>query len=228
MARKCSISSISKSVTTLLVLLIAATSMISAATANAVFSSPEVPTDMSTQGAASSLDKELAQNSPATDDKLAWLQWPAVGEASLSWLWFDIYHSQLRTPSGEYQGITAPLALQIRYQRNIAAEELLDATAEQWQKLGYHNDDIRLWRQHLTAIFPTVAYGDQLVFVSNGRQGRFYFYSHNEAQSKGATAASYRLLGAIHQPQLNRAFLAIWLAENSQYPQLRQQLIGAS
>ncbi|MGT3492462.1 hypothetical protein ACVQIL_26070, partial [Klebsiella pneumoniae] len=33
-----------------------------------------------------------------------WLAWRRVGEATLTWGPFTVYHSQLRTPNGRYDG----------------------------------------------------------------------------------------------------------------------------
>ena len=33
-----------------------------------------------------------------------WLTWRRVGEATLTWGPFTVYHSQLRTPNGRYDG----------------------------------------------------------------------------------------------------------------------------
>ncbi|KFZ37029.1 hypothetical protein HR45_13385 [Shewanella mangrovi] len=151
---------------------------------------------------------------------LNWRQWPSVGNASLSWLWFDIYHSTLRTPDGVYLSEAAPLALQIQYLRNISAQELLDATREQWQKLGYSKAQIEVWLLELSAIFPSVEEGDQLVYVSAGEHGRFYFQPQGQAH--------FHSLGHISESTLNRAFIAIWLSPQTAYPKLRRQLIGAS
>ncbi|WP_417760240.1 chalcone isomerase family protein [Shewanella sp.] len=149
-----------------------------------------------------------------------WSQWPSVGQASLSWLWFDIYHSTLRTPSGQYAGLQAPLALQIRYQREISAQELLDATREQWQKLGYTTEQIEPWLRQLATIFPNVTEGDQLVYVSAGNSGHFYYQAKRQHQ--------FERVGQITEAALNQAFIAIWLSPQTEYPKLRQQLIGAS
>ncbi|MGT0149114.1 hypothetical protein ACT691_02815 [Vibrio metschnikovii] len=48
------------------------------------------------------------------------------------WLFWDVYHSQLRSPDGQYQKqpgqevATHPLALEIHYLRTIRREQLLE------------------------------------------------------------------------------------------------------
>jgi hypothetical protein len=70
----------------------------------------------------------------------AWGQWQVVGEAQLSWLFFDVYRSQLLAPQGIYEVSEDvsphPIALRIQYQRDISRQQLLDATLDQWQKNG--------------------------------------------------------------------------------------------
>ncbi|AQP36388.1 chalcone isomerase family protein [Vibrio anguillarum] len=156
------------------------------------------------------------------DDKLTeWQTWPVIGQANLSWLWLDIYSSQLRTPSGQYeQGSDLsphPLALEIEYQRDISSKQLVESTAEQWQKLKLTEQQIAPWLVHLSSIFPSVTEGDRLIYTSDGQQGAFIFHPKNGVQAQ---------VGTVVDEALNDAFLAIWLSPQTQYPHLRKQLIG--
>lgn len=65
-----------------------------------------------------------------------WLEWPRVGEATLSWGPFTVYTSQLRTPDGRYDGPHQDRALIITYQRSINRDELVEATRDQWRAQG--------------------------------------------------------------------------------------------
>ena len=65
-----------------------------------------------------------------------WLTWRRVGEATLTWGPFTIYHSQLRTPNGRYDGPQQDRALIITYRRDIDREALVEATRDQWQAQG--------------------------------------------------------------------------------------------
>lgn len=49
---------------------------------------------------------------------------------------FTVYHSQLRTPNGRYDGPQQDRALIITYQRDIDREALVEATRDQWQAQG--------------------------------------------------------------------------------------------
>jgi len=150
-----------------------------------------------------------------------WQRWPVVGQATLSWLWLDIYSSQLRSPDGQYReedDITPhPVALEIRYMRDITSSQLLEATQEQWQKQGYSQALIDQWVPMLASIFPSVKTGEKLVYVTDGTYGQF-LYIPREGEQK--------VVGNIGDEKLNDAFLAIWLSSKTEYQELRQQLIG--
>jgi hypothetical protein len=153
-----------------------------------------------------------------------WNQWAVVGEAQLSFLFFDIYQSTLLTPTGGYQLSNDvsphPLALSITYQRQISQQELLDATIEQWQKLGYSRGETSLWYSTLQEVFPSVEEGHQLTYVTNGESGQFY------SRQSDMDSAGGQLIGQIDDESLNDAFLAIWLSPDTQYPKLRENLLG--
>ncbi|TFH92801.1 chalcone isomerase family protein [Vibrio ouci] len=150
-----------------------------------------------------------------------WRKWNAVGQAQLTMLFFDIYQSQLLTPTGSYavgQDITPhPLALSITYQRDISRSQLLEATQEQWQKLGYTDNTTQAWVGQLEAIFPDISKGHNLTYVTDGSQGEFFYTSD---------LASMKSIGTVEEELMNDAFLAIWLSPKTDYPQLRQNLIG--
>lgn len=151
-----------------------------------------------------------------------WQQWRKVGEAQLSILFFDIYQSKLLSPTGIYQqqslDVTPhPLALSIEYQRNITQAQLLDATYEQWIKLGYREQDAKRWIKQLSVIFPDIKSGQKLTYVTDGVAGKFVF---------SPLPHQTRHIGTISDEKLNDAFLSIWLSPKTEYAQLRRQLIG--
>lgn len=108
----------------------------------------------------------LAPAAHATD----WLAWRRVGEATLTWGPFTVYHSQLRTPNGRYDGPQQDRALIITYQRDIDREALVDATRDQWQAQGILQQEPRseAWLRMLQGLWPDVAPGSQLAFVVRG------------------------------------------------------------
>ncbi len=101
-----------------------------------------------------------------------WLTWRRVGEATLTWGPFTVYHSQLRTPNGRYDGPQQDRALIITYQRDIDREALVEATRDQWQAQGILQQEPRseAWLRMLQGIWPDVAPGSQLAFVDSGSE----------------------------------------------------------
>ncbi|WP_312687567.1 hypothetical protein [Kosakonia sp.] len=150
-----------------------------------------------------------------------WLNWRKVGDATLSWGPFTVYNSQLRTPAGHYSGPGADQALIITYQRDIDRETLVEATREQWQAQGILTQEPQseAWLQMLQTLWPDVTPGAQLAFVLTAQQGQFWYRA--SPRQKGFTP-----LGPRQSAAFSRRFLAIWLDPNTQYPELRKQLIG--
>lgn len=54
----------------------------------------------------------------------------------MRWLWFKLYDATLYSESGRYQPGRYPQALSITYARVIERQDLLEATAAEWQRLG--------------------------------------------------------------------------------------------
>ncbi len=151
-------------------------------------------------------ERELPESPPA--------HYELVGEARLSVLWFDVYDASLLSNSGRYNPSSEPLLLKLSYLRDISRERLIKETQKQ---LRDQLPEARLASalEGLRAIWPDIEKGDRLAFwlAPNGAGG---FY-HNG-----------RFLGEMADEQFNRAFIGIWLAEDSQYPKLAQALRGGS
>ena len=150
-----------------------------------------------------------------------WLSWRKVGDATLTWGPFSVYTSQLRTPDGNYTGPGQNQALIITYKRDISRDDLVDATRDQWQALGIleREPQSESWLRMLQSLWPDVVPGTQLVFVFDDKQGQFWYRA-------SATQKTFTPLGPRQSEAFSTHFLAIWLDPNTQYPALRQQLIG--
>ncbi|MBB1201813.1 hypothetical protein EGM70_16145 [Enterobacteriaceae bacterium 89] len=150
-----------------------------------------------------------------------WLSWRKVGEATLTWGPFTVYHSQLFTPDGHYRTASSDQALVITYLQNIDRDDLVEATREQWQAQGIlmREPQSSAWLQMLKSLWPDVHSGTQLAFVIEDNQGQFWYR---------ATAAekNFSPLGPPQPALFSRSFMAIWLDPHTQYPELRQRLIG--
>ena len=136
-----------------------------------------------------------------------------VGSAKLRVLLWNIYESALYTPSGDFEGVEPGLALEIEYKRNISKKSFIDYTREEWQKQSLYSDESELWLADLRGIFPSVRKGDRLVLkVANSLTSEFYYNDE--------------FIGEISNASFTNEFLAIWLSEQSSYPDLRNQLVG--
>ena len=139
--------------------------------------------------------------------------WPVIGSATLSVLWFDIYNAELSTDSGEYDP-NGNLKLTLTYLRDFDAEDLITETFKQMpQPLNQTQQDN--WQKQLNRLWPDVKEQDQISFVQNA-QGVGYFYYNK------------RYLGEITDPEFATKFSAIWLADTSSYPKLAAKLKGQS
>ena len=143
-----------------------------------------------------------------------WQQLRPVGQGQMSWLWFKLYDATFYSETGRYQPGRYPQALTLTYARAIARDDLLSATATEWQRLGLGSAaDQQRWLGQLARLWPDVAEGDRLTFyVDEAGAGHFWWQE--------------KLLGSLSDPQFSSAFLAIWLNDNSREPALSRRLRG--
>lgn len=154
------------------------------------------------------------------------------GTADLRYLFWDVYSAALYTGGEVYQADQFPQVLSLTYKRDIEAQELVDATREQWQKQKLVLDNAEQWLRQLVQLWPDIQKGNQLILVvDRDKQSRFYFRPDPGAEFKSVLSeaelkTSARFLGAINDRAFGPAFLAIWLSEKTTEPKLREQLIG--
>ena len=83
----------------------------------------------------------------------------------------------------------------------------------------YKSPQSEAWLRMLQSLWPDVRPGSQLAFVLNEKQGQFWYRA-------SAAQTSFIPLGPRQSEAFSTRFLAIWLDPRTQYPELRQQLIG--
>lgn len=148
-----------------------------------------------------------------------------LGAGEMSFMFWNLYkaelysaNSQPSTTAAEAASIlTSPQdkALRIQYLRPIGKQDLLDATQDQWQYLGYSSADIARWLDPLDNFWPSVTEGDVLtVLVTTSGVSHFYFDD--------------KPIGTIEDPEFGVAFLSIWLSPQTSQPALRARLLGLS
>lgn len=185
-----------------------------------------------------SVSVSAAAATPFNIDKLN-----KLGEGNMQYLFWDLYHAELfRTPqnnqsssnqssnnqSSSDQSLQSQslknkpshlnssynaTALRLTYLKSVSKNDLLKATQDQWQHLGFPPTQTSTWLDELSTIWPDVKSGDQLtLFITPQGTSQFYLANH--------------LIGTIDDPHFGEAFLDIWLSKNTSEPKLRKQLLG--
>jgi len=158
----------------------------------------------------------ISLSPPVLASSAPWQQLRPVGQGEMNWLWFKLYDATFYSHSGRYQPGDYPQALALTYARAIVRQDLLSATAEEWQRLKLGSETQRQqWLRQLAGFWPDVAAGDRLTFYIDG-EGKGHFWWQDKP------------LGTLADPQFSAAFLAIWLADNSRDPALTRRLRGQS
>ncbi|TDF38693.1 hypothetical protein EYS14_13325 [Alteromonadaceae bacterium M269] len=138
-----------------------------------------------------------------------------IGQAKLKVLFWDIYESYLYTDKQEYRPDVYPVALRIRYLRDISKDDLLERTDKEWKDLGLSKEQRQQGLALVENVWPDISKGDELLIkVDENQESTFYFNQKSIAHIKDKSFG----------PQ----FLDIWLSENCSRPELRNQLIGKS
>lgn len=136
-----------------------------------------------------------------------------VGHGRFEFLWMDIYTAALWMPGGEYAP-DVPLALAIRYDRELDGEAIARRSIDEMRALGVDDESVLAdWDRQMKAIFPDVRTGDQLTGV-HATDGRTLFYLNGE------------FLAAVEDLRFGPLFFGIWLHENSRAAELRRALLN--
>lgn len=143
-----------------------------------------------------------------------------VGRGELTWFGLGVYDAHLYTPTGRFEGIEADkIALEIRYERDITSDQLVETTRKEWRRLAGTlelNDPARkeAWLSAVGAIWPDVSDGDRIItIVEPGGPTRFF--------------GNQGPLGTVEDPAFGPALLAIWLHPETRVADLRAELIGS-
>jgi hypothetical protein len=136
-----------------------------------------------------------------------------VGEARLKFVFWDVYDATLIAPQGNFSPET-PFALQLKYLRDFAGEDIASRSIDEMRKLGM-NDELKLakWYQEMQSLFPNVKKGEVITGIVDA-ENKSYFY-FNE-----------KLLGDVEDKEFSKWFFNIWLSEDTSEPKMRKQLLG--
>ncbi|MBV2128783.1 chalcone isomerase family protein [Rheinheimera sp. SM2107] len=140
-----------------------------------------------------------------------------VGEGSYRYLFWQLYDARLASKDGTFSDYqqSRPLMLELTYKRDISKQEFIDATVEQWQRLGNSSkQQQQQWADTLDSLWRDVTEGDRLAALLT-EQGQVQFY-FNETD-----------IGVVEDKDFAPAFFDIWLHPDTMAPKLRRQLISA-
>lgn len=151
------------------------------------------------------------QENPATTP---WTQLQLVGKGKLKVLFWDIYNAELYTADGRYEETQYPIALKLQYLRDFSKKDLIKETEKQWKKLGFNDKDkIATWLTTLDTMWQDVNENDAITLYIDAERSSYFYFNHAQ-------------LGKINDPEFARAFLDIWLSENTSAPEVRKKLIS--
>lgn len=137
-----------------------------------------------------------------------------LGEGEMRWLGFKLYDVRLLVAAGASVPEADPHALAIRYARDIDGRRLVDTSIDEMRRLGERDEaTLQRWRDELARALPSVRAGDTLVGLHQPGEGARFWHEG-------------RLTAEIDDPELARAFFAIWLDARTREPELRARLLG--
>lgn len=138
-----------------------------------------------------------------------------LGQGKMKVLFWSLYQAELYGETAYSSPNQSPLALKITYLKNINKDDLVDATASQWEHINLTHPERKNWLTQLAKLWPDINDGDTITLLVT-QTGQSHFYYNNQ------------LLGKITDQDFGPAFLSIWLSEKTSRPKLRKALIGAS
>ena len=144
-------------------------------------------------------------------------EFKTVGEGSYRYLFWQLYDARLANETGTFKNYqqSSPLLLELTYKRDISKQQFIDATVDEWQKLG-HSSKVQQqqWVQQLQSLWQDVKKGDTLAALLQD-DGSVKFYLNGTET------------GVLEDSAFGTAFFDIWLHPDTSAPKLRRQLIAA-
>lgn len=141
-----------------------------------------------------------------------------IGEGRLRWFGFAVYDARLFASGASLDPARygrSPFALELRYARKLAGEEIAQASHREIARMGFGSENQRNgWLQAMRRLFPDVQSGDRITGV-NLPEGRVLFYRNDTR------------LGSVDERAFGEAFFAIWLDARTVAPELRRSLLQA-
>ena len=102
-----------------------------------------------------------------------------VGESEFSILFWDIYKIKLYAKAGKYIDKQLPIKLELKYQREISSEELVEETSKQWERFELNLEKRKAWLNQLKAIWPNVNKSDIITFHIDIQNHTWFYFNDN-------------------------------------------------
>lgn len=144
--------------------------------------------------------------------QLALAQWKMVGKADYTWGPFHVYTIALYTETGEYRQGIRPLMLSIKFNKPVEGKSFAITLMKEMDSLKIENLDKNKVLEQLQAIFPDLQPNDSLSYIAMENYGYFVL---NDT-----------VLNHDFDQAFTNAFIAIWLAENSNFSRLQPKLLN--
>ncbi len=138
--------------------------------------------------------------------------WVTVGQGSYKRFFIHVYDAKLEAQSTDFRfPDTTPFALTLVYKLDLEAEVLIDNTLAEWkkQKLVWPQS----WLNALKQYIPHINEGDSLRLEVNDDHSAVFLYNSKP-------------IVTFTDPEFVKAFVGIWLSENTDNTALRRQLLG--
>ena len=86
-----------------------------------------------------------------------------IGEGSYRYLFWQLYDARLASVDGKFTDYenSSPLLLELTYKRDISREQFIDATVDEWKKLGRSTKTQQTaWASRLAILWQDVKKGE--------------------------------------------------------------------
>ena len=136
-----------------------------------------------------------------------------IGQGTLKVLFFEVYNVRLLTDSKAFSWKNK-FQLEFEYKREVKKQSVIESSIKEMRRQSNILDkDINQWQEYLEISIKPVQEGSQAT-VSWNPNGQITFHY----QSSEPTT--------IEDENFARAFLNIWLGEETSQPKLRSQLLS--
>ena len=138
-----------------------------------------------------------------------------VGEATFSFLFWDLFSGTLWSEDGEFDW-DRPFALSLTYFTDFSAAELTDQTIEELDRLtDWSEATLAAFKATVAPCMADVSSGDRFTAVSaEPDQVRLYLNGRETC--------------TFEWPAARRSYFRIWLDDDSRFPERSRQLKGQS